>query len=84
MPKGARAQYTREGHGSPFCPYECDKGLTRYEENPYCLDSADLFIDNIGGIPVVVIGCLFCVFFIAAVLLSLTYGKIKSDEEEEQ
>jgi hypothetical protein len=49
-----------------------------------CLSSTDLFITNIGGIPVVILGSLFFVFLIAAVLFSLALGKFKTDEEEEE
>jgi hypothetical protein len=44
------ANYTKTAWDTPLCPYACSPNLAPYSDNPDCLDSFMLFLDNLGGL----------------------------------
>ena len=52
MPPTADGHYNGDGATTPMCPYICNDNNRNSMNNPKCLSSFSLFVDQIGGEPI--------------------------------
>jgi hypothetical protein len=81
MPPTADGYYNTNGSTTPMCPYICNANLRNVLNNPKCLSSFEIFVDNIGGYPIISI--LGIATLLALVVISyFFYARTKSSSKE--
>ena len=81
MPPTAEAYYSTNGSSTPMCPYMCNENLRDVQNNPKCLSSFEIFVDNIGGYPIIyILG--FATLFALVVISYFFYARTKSSSKE--
>jgi hypothetical protein len=55
MPPDTDGKYDGMGETLPMCKYKCTDGKRDVQNNPKCLSNFGIFLDNIGGTPMLVI-----------------------------
>jgi hypothetical protein len=74
MPEGALGTYKSSGWNNTSCPYTCNEGITPVSSNKMCLNTFNLFLNDIGGMVIFVIMIVSALLVVISVIYFLSDG----------